>query len=356
MTCAHTIEVASGSTGLTLPGMMLDPGCRSGRRISPRPARGPDPIQRRSVHVLCRPTAIVRSWPLVSTRASRLPCASKWSRASVSGSSVSSARTPITFSGKPGGVLMPVPTAVPPNGSSASRGNDDSSRSMPRRSCAAYPPNSWPSVTGVASIRWVRPDFTTPANSSALASNAAARWSSAGMRSRLTASVAATWIEVGNVSLLDWLALTWSLGWTSRPSARVARVAMTSLAFMLLDVPEPVWNTSIGNSPSCCPSATARAACSMACATSASMTPSSALTLAAAALIRARAWMCAGSSVVPEIGKFSTARCVCARHSASRGTRTSPIVSCSIRYASSLMPPPYDRPTTPPVEPQVVAR
>ena len=25
---------------------------------------------------------------------------------------------------------------------------------------------------------------------------------------------------------------------------------MTSLAFMLLDVPEPVWKTSIGNSPS----------------------------------------------------------------------------------------------------------
>ena len=142
---------------------------------------------------------------------------------------------------------MPVPTAVPPSGSSASRGSVDSSRSMPSRTCAAYPPNSWPSVTGVASIRWVRPDLTTLANSSALASNASARWSSAGMRSRVIASVAATWIEVGNVSLLDWLALTWSLGWTSRPSARVARVAITSLAFMLLDVPEPVWKTSIGN-------------------------------------------------------------------------------------------------------------
>ena len=36
---------------------------------------------------------------------------------------------------------------------------------------AAYPPNSWPSITGVASIRCVRPDLTTALNSSALASS-----------------------------------------------------------------------------------------------------------------------------------------------------------------------------------------
>ena len=39
----------------------------------------------------------------------------------------------------------------------------------------------------------------------------------------------------------------------------------------------------------------------------------------------------AGSIVVPDSGKFSTARCVCARHSAAAGTRTSPIESCSTR-------------------------
>ena len=37
------------------------------------------------------------------------------------------------------------------------------------------------------------------------------------------------------------------------------------------------------------------------------------------------------STVVPEIGKFSTARCVWACHLAALGTRTSPIESCSIR-------------------------
>jgi hypothetical protein len=60
-------------------------------------------------------------------------------------------------------------------------------------------------------------------------------------------AVAATWIEVGKTSLDDWLAFTWSFGWTSRPSEVVASEASTSFVFMLLDVPEPVWKTSIGN-------------------------------------------------------------------------------------------------------------
>src|SRR4029450_8668665 len=37
------------------------------------------------------------------------------------------------------------------------------------------------------------------------------------------------------------------LGWTARPSRRVASAATTSLTFMFVDVPEPVWKTSIGN-------------------------------------------------------------------------------------------------------------
>ena len=39
----------------------------------------------------------------------------------------------------------------------------------------------------------------------------------------------------------------------------------------------------------------------------------------------------AGWAVRPEMGKFSTARAVWAPHSASSGTRTSPMVSCSPR-------------------------
>ena len=37
---------------------------------------------------------------------------------------------------------------------------------------------------------------------------------------------------------------------------------------------------------------------------------------------------------VPEIGKFSTARWVWARHFAQAGTRTSPMESCSMRYSA----------------------
>ena len=44
-----------------------------------------------------------------------------------------------------------------------------------------------------------------------------ARWSSAGIRSAVTASAAARWIDDGNTSLLDCEALTWSLGCTGRP-------------------------------------------------------------------------------------------------------------------------------------------
>ena len=75
--------------------------------------------------------------------------------------------------------------------------------------------------------------------------------------------------------------LTWSLGWAPSP----ARVAITSLAFMFVDVPEPVWKTSIGNWSSNSPAATRSAATAMRSARPASSRPSSALTRAAAPLI-----------------------------------------------------------------------
>ena len=53
--------------------------------------------------------------------------------------------------------------------------------------------------------------------------------------------------------------LTWSLGWAPSP----ARLAITSLAFMFDEVPEPVWKTSIGNWSSNSPAATRSAAAAM---------------------------------------------------------------------------------------------
>ena len=69
--------MTSGITGLTLPGMIEEPFCSSGRRISASPARGPEPISARSLAILIIETATTFSAPESSTSASRLPFASK---------------------------------------------------------------------------------------------------------------------------------------------------------------------------------------------------------------------------------------------------------------------------------------
>ena len=97
--------------------------------------------------------------------------------------------------------------------------------------------------------------------------------------------------------------LTWSLGWTPSP----ASFAITSLAFVFVEVPEPVWNTSIGNWSSNSPSATRSAAAAIRSARSWSSSPSSALTRAAAPLIRPSQCRTGAGTVSPEMGKFETA-------------------------------------------------
>ena len=60
-------------------------------------------------------------------------------------------------------------------------------------------------------------------------------------------------MAVGYTSLVDWPRLTWSLGWTrvydprGSPRISAARLAITSFAFMLWDVPAPAWYTSTTN-------------------------------------------------------------------------------------------------------------
>ena len=63
---------------------------------------------------------------------------------------------------------------------------------------------------------------------------------------RTAASVAAMWVDVGNVSLEDCDMFTSSLGCTVTP-LRSQIEAITSLAFILELVPDPVWKTSMGN-------------------------------------------------------------------------------------------------------------
>ena len=122
----------------------------AGRAAGSRRARccGPEPIQRRSLQIFVRLTATDRSAPDASTSPSRAPCASKWSRARVSGSPVRSASSSITRSANPAGVLMPVPTAVPPSGTSARRGRLASTRSMPTAHLRGVPAELLPERHG----------------------------------------------------------------------------------------------------------------------------------------------------------------------------------------------------------------
>jgi hypothetical protein len=64
--------------------------------------------------------------------------------------------------------LMPVPTAVPPCASACSRGRQPCSARCRPRPATRHAPSSWPSVSGIASIRCVRPVLTTSPTSAAL--------------------------------------------------------------------------------------------------------------------------------------------------------------------------------------------
>jgi len=88
-------------------------------------------------------------------------------------------------------------------------------------------------------------------------------------------------------------------------------LAITSLAFMLVDVPEPVWKMSTGNSASHFPSITSRAALRMAPARLLSSNPSEWLTVAAAHFTSPIARMNERGNRRSLIGKFSIARAVC---------------------------------------------
>ncbi len=164
----------------------------------------------------------------------------------------------------------------------------------------------------------MRAALTTSANAAARSSNAAASSSSAGSSAASISAYAATWIAVGKTSLVLWPMFTWSFGWMRAlsprgpPRSSTARFAITSLAFMLVEVPEPVWKTSTTNSPSSRPSATSVAARPIASASSGGRSPRSAFTRAHAALMAPSARMKLRGKRRPEIGKFSTARAVCA--------------------------------------------
>ena len=131
------LAATSGITGLTLPGMIDEPFCSSGRKISPRPARGPEPIQRRSLEILVSDTATVFSAPDAATRPSRLACASNGSAGGRISRPVSATSRARTRAANSGCVLRPVPVAVPPSGISPRPTTVDRTRRRPSRTWAA---------------------------------------------------------------------------------------------------------------------------------------------------------------------------------------------------------------------------
>ena len=70
MTWQHTIVIASDWVGLTLPGMMEEPGSLAGSASSPKPQRGPEPSQRMSLAIFISEAASVLSAPEAATMAS----------------------------------------------------------------------------------------------------------------------------------------------------------------------------------------------------------------------------------------------------------------------------------------------
>ena len=68
--CVQTIVIASAWVGLTLPGIIDEPGSFSGKDNSPKPQRGPDPIQRRSFAIFINAQAKVFITPCAITKGS----------------------------------------------------------------------------------------------------------------------------------------------------------------------------------------------------------------------------------------------------------------------------------------------
>merc|ERR1712008_46303 len=106
--------IDSHRVGLTLPGIIELPGSFSGRDNSPRPHRGPEAKNLRSLAIFIMEQDMTLRAPETSTIASWAAKASNLLGAVTNGNPVISDTLAATFSAKPILVFNPVPTAVPP--------------------------------------------------------------------------------------------------------------------------------------------------------------------------------------------------------------------------------------------------
>ena len=117
-----------------------------------------------SLAIFISGTASARSPAEAPTMASRPPWAANLFAAVTNGYPISVAISAAICSPNPGGAFSPVPTAVPPAASSYRPSAEAVTRPIAWASCCAYPDHSWPTVSGTASSRWVRPILTTSAH------------------------------------------------------------------------------------------------------------------------------------------------------------------------------------------------
>ena len=114
ITLTHTIVTASDCVGLTLPGIIEEPGSLAGKMISPYPALGPDPKNLISFAIFIKLTAVVFKVPEKFTISSWAAKAANLFLVGLKGSLVIFFISLIIFLSKPFLLLIPVPTAVPP--------------------------------------------------------------------------------------------------------------------------------------------------------------------------------------------------------------------------------------------------
>ena len=145
-------------------------------------------------------------------------------------------------------------------------------------------------------------------------------------------------IAVGNTSFVDWDLFTWSLGCTGffepnlPPIIWIALLAITSLTFIFVWVPEPVCQTFKGKCSSCLPLIISSAALIINLLILGSKSLFLALTIAAAFFIIAIEWITRGLTKKSPILKYLFDLSVDAPQYLSPGTFIFPILSNSVLY------------------------
>ena len=345
MTWTQTMVIASHCVGLTLPGMIEEPGSFSGSISSPRPQRGPEPSQRMSLAIFISDTASVLSAPLADDQSSWPARAANLFGAVTNGKPVSSAILAATPSANSGWVLRPVPTARAAEGQLVEAGK---TASMPLEVGVELGDVAGKLLAqrqrhGVHQVRAADLDDVGERLGLGV-QRVAQRLDRRAAGVAVSSSTAAMCMAVGKVSLDDCDMLTSSFGWTgfllpiSPPAISMARLAMTSLAFMLVCVPLPVCQMRSGKWSSSLPSMTSSAAVTMRSASCPSSLPRSRLARAALLEDAERADQ-RGGILSPPMAKWWSDRAVWPPSNGRRGPRSRPW--CRSRYGSCSLVLPF---------------